>query len=748
MTSHWFDDVARSIANLGQRRESRRSLLRAAGAGGALALLPRPDSATATERMRSIRALNQERPVDPLIDDTAFSLGYDRDQIFQFVRDQVAYDPYAGVLRGAQGTVRGLAGNAADQAILLAALLDASLIETRFAIGELSAEAADALLASAQWDAETIRRQTRWALRPPATDGEPPALSAEETAFAEQVPDFATRFREAVKRNQADGLSTVTEALTAAGIEIPEPATSLPDLERRQHVWLQAIEGATWIDLDPSISGSEPGTIHARDTETRDDLPPEWHHQVTLRLVAEQIVGGNPAENELLSYSGRSSDLDGVPLTVFHPQAAAIKALGQQITGEVGGFRNFMTTLLVGDETVSGLPVTFGADGGGLDVFGESAAIDGDTIAEWLEIEIQTPTATRQIRRDVFDRVGAATRAKGPIDLSAIPPLETVDAGDPEATFLPLAGLLSISVVTGPVGGSPLGSSELSEPQIADLARIAHAYHFARDVLSLPAQPSGGARVFLDAPNLTAFVLRPTDVSAGQQSAVSGLDLLYRSVTSVGDADPASASAQSQVAFGVMSHAVEQALVEMGADPLLDLPIETTVGVGRVFAAARDAGLRTLVIQPNSGSPELPDVTDEARIRIERALQAGYVVIVPERSVTLGGAERSGWWLVDPASGATIDQMDNGGGLQLAEYILAVVKGMACVAVFVALAACAYFVAIQAAKTLVPGQDEGSADADAAEAAAAGRAAAANSAGSNAASSGVVGGASAIACVA
>jgi hypothetical protein len=430
---------------------------------------------------------------------------------------------------------------------------------------------------------------------------------------------------------------------------------------------------------------------------------------------------------------------------VFHPQAEALKGLGQAITGEVGGFRNFMTTLLVGEETVSGLPVTFSTEGGGLDVFGQSSAIDGDTIAEWLEIEIQTPTATKKIERALFDRVGVATRAKGPIDPAAVPPLEMVDAGDPETSFLPLAGLISISVVTGPQGAAVLESAAASEPQLADLAQIARAYHYTRDVLALVAQP-GGARVLIDEPNVTAFVLRPTRVATGRQSAVSGLDLLHRSAASVGGAN--STPTQPLIAFGVMSHAVEQAVVETGGDPLLNLPIESTIGVGQVFAAAAEAGLKTRVLQPDAENPELPDVSDEARVRIETALSAGYIVIVPERSVSLGGTERSGWWLVDPATGVTIDQMDNGGGTALAEYILAVTKGMACVAVFVALGFCALFVAIQAAKTLVPGQDEGSADADAAESAAAARAAGANSAGRNAASSGAGGGAAAIICTA
>jgi hypothetical protein len=44
-------------------------------------------------------------------------------------------------------------------------------------------------------------------------------------------------------------------------------------------------------------------------------------------------------------------------------------------------------------------------------------------------------------------------------------------------------------------------------------------------------------------------------------------------------------------------------------------------------------------------------------------LSAGWVAIAPRTPVHLGGAERVGWWLVDPASGRTTDQMDDGRGV-------------------------------------------------------------------------------------
>jgi len=66
----------------------------------------------------------------------------------------VKYDPYPGVLRGAQGTLWSKAGNAADQAVLLAALLAEALVPTRFVIGSLDDAAVTQLGNSATLDAE------------------------------------------------------------------------------------------------------------------------------------------------------------------------------------------------------------------------------------------------------------------------------------------------------------------------------------------------------------------------------------------------------------------------------------------------------------------------------------------------------------------------------------------------------------------------------------------------------------------
>ena len=746
MRSDRFDELTRLIARGKHGKQSRRGLLRAVGAGGTLAALGASAATAAPDRMVAIRARNQDAAIDPLIDETAFNLEYDVERIFGFVRDEVRYDPYAGVLRGAKGTLWGLAGNAADQAVLLAALLNASLVTTRFVIGELTEDVAGRLLdATIQDEGASLRHAAKVLI--PSTPAEAPApLTAEEEAFARDLPGFAERYRAAVDSHLAQGIRIVTDALTGAGIDLPDPSIALPELERNQHVWLQYSEGTQWIDLDPSLPESEPGDAYAENPGVHNELPAELVHRVTLRLVAEQITGGAATRQELVSHTAASAELVGVPMTIFHPQAEAMRAAGQAITGEIGGYRNFMTTLIVGEEVIAGKPVTFSTGGGALDVFGDSAAVEGDTIAEWLEVDIQTPAGSRQVTRELFDRVGFAERQQGPVNPATIRPLELVDAGDPELSYLPLAGMWSISVVSGAVPADYFGRSSPEAPQVADLAEIALAYHYSRDVFSLRSRFGADDRIFFNEPNVTGYVLRPTAVAEDRQSAETGIDLLYRSLAIVGANDDPAAS-HPLIAAGVLSYAVERAMVESGGDPLFDFPVLATSGVGNVFDAAKSANLSTLVLLPDDQGVDMQGFSGEARLRIQAALAAGFVVILPRLPVSLAGAERSGWWLVDPATGATFDQMDGGGGVELSTYAVHL-KLLSCMTVFLALGAGIYYAAQGTSILLAGDQAEGSSDPDTAAAAAAARSAAAYGAGRRAFGGGAAGGAATAICAA
>src|SRR5215217_1454331 len=61
----------------------------------------------------------------------SLQLGFEADDIVAFVRGEIAFEQYPGLLRGAHGTLIGRAGNALDQAVLLTTLLTYAGYETR-----------------------------------------------------------------------------------------------------------------------------------------------------------------------------------------------------------------------------------------------------------------------------------------------------------------------------------------------------------------------------------------------------------------------------------------------------------------------------------------------------------------------------------------------------------------------------------------------------------------------------------------
>jgi RHS repeat-associated protein len=73
----------------------------------------------------------------PEVKDLAASLQFNPYLLFQYVRDEIAYEPYSGTLKAPKQTLATEKANAVDQASLLMALYLASNIPTKFATGEI-----------------------------------------------------------------------------------------------------------------------------------------------------------------------------------------------------------------------------------------------------------------------------------------------------------------------------------------------------------------------------------------------------------------------------------------------------------------------------------------------------------------------------------------------------------------------------------------------------------------------------------
>jgi hypothetical protein len=164
-----------------------------------------------------------ETRVTPAIHDLAQQLGGDPVKIYGYVRNQIRYEPYYGIRKGADETLAQKAGSDADQAALLIALLRDSGVHARFVQGAAELPAATA----ANW-------------------------LGVDTASGES-------------------LDAVPDILAAAGVPTTQIRANGELVRVRfDHIWAEGyvendayrgagegLGGKTWLPLDPSIKANE-----------------------------------------------------------------------------------------------------------------------------------------------------------------------------------------------------------------------------------------------------------------------------------------------------------------------------------------------------------------------------------------------------------------------------------------------------------------------------------------------------------
>lgn len=451
------------------------------------------DLAELDERLVAAAALRATLPEDTFeVGALAEALGPDLDAIYTFVRDRIGYDAYAGVLRGARGTLIARAGNAADQSLLLAALLRAHGFEVRLALGELDDIVANHSLFSAGLGAGA---------------GVVLTDRVDDTLLAALGTDRANveaqgEARLALERALARGIDkeTTTESkqlaalLGAAGASLEiDPAALRATLAAaaRDHVWVEVARDGGWVALDPAFPEAEPGATFATAAATMDDLPAEMHHFVRFVVTIERGDGATLSTDRVGGWEVRVRDIMdvGMPsfrflnVTMDEPEGAARGWSADQLrtavmtmteewfetgstfhpvlllsNGEVQAGTGFdLEGRLISDDwqlrlandAAAAIGEGFAKPTQVLDSLfggGTPAAAPKPTLtAQWIEYQIAGPgRETIVYTRTVFDRIGPANRAAG------LATLAEGALGD-DAVRLALSTVHDIVVTGGPI---------------------------------------------------------------------------------------------------------------------------------------------------------------------------------------------------------------------------------------------------------------------------------------------------------
>ena len=589
----------------------------------------------------------------------AAALGEDPVRIFNYVRDEIAFEAYVGCLRGPRGTLLALAGNSVDRAALLASLLTQAKQKVRFVRGTLTEDVARELVSS------------MWAERPRppqgTTESAPsPALTAAlDTLSASVTRDYAL----------------IRDRLKRANLTIPsEPAPSLDSLvkEAQVHYWVQWWKDGTWLDLDPSFVDAAPGQTFTKAEHSSEALPEELFHHVNIRLRVEEyavLLAGdaevNPEIRDIFTYGARAADLSGIDVVLSHqpenwqgPAKSIQGALASALTntGRIKPVLMVGKTLVVGKESFHQRPPRTGGIGGvfgGLGGEGTRKPVPIAT-AEWLQLEFVAPDGGKEtVVREIFDLSGKARRAaRQTLRSEEVRTRTSVDSA-----FDLTHAAYSLFFTTGridaahfsnlaknrqPAAGEPPGIDaflrhiNITFASISDtmLARLSPPNQ--RSVLSYPASPR----------------IQVVELStAGGKDRIS-LDLRQiRSRVVTIDSRPDTVFFAA-VFCGVVEGTLERVLMEYLTARARQDGWEPEMSTSSMFERAAAEHVDATLLHQGVSLPK--DVPGDVRARLNDAIAAGYLVLSPQRTITVRNEARLAWWQIHPKTGETIAVTDDG----------------------------------------------------------------------------------------
>lgn len=542
--------------------------------------------------------------------------------IVSFVRTEIAYEPYAGALRGAEGCLRSRAGNSWDQALLLSELLRRRGLETRLARAALDEEAATRLV-------DTFLG----AVRSPApldlpyfVDG--PVLEDERQRATEALEGLLARRFERL-------IGTFSGLLRADEVQVNEPRVRARLVEAaRDHAWVQVLDGGRVHDVDPS------GDVRAQPIDLMADVPPELWHRVVVRVRIEVFADGAVSERVVLESRHRACELSSLPVIL---DVSRNKDAAAAVGGALQGQRERLLRLHVGDRVVADgvLPLDSGGGSGGgfgalADAFGGGGGGGGSRLVS-VSVTLSTEgpgEPAGEERLHLIDRWGTSARAAR--DLSRLRSLDPRD----ETWLARLDGTsLSVGVATG-ASCPPFLQDQLlalTDAKLEALVVDNDRVHFRAGTVSAwdayflsgayvhvldgMADRSADGESLTDSVRLSAVLLRH-----GSKTSETRFDITRDCPTQIPSSSPS--ARRIRLERDLLAAIVEE---ELTLDPLDVTAGPRGQGAARVLEASLESGPPRII---RSAEAIPADVTPNARAAITRALREALVVVLPSTAPT------------------------------------------------------------------------------------------------------------------
>lgn len=626
---------------------------------------------TTVDDMTSRLEALQER-----VDQTRFNaedwldeLDYDAEEILRAVSDEILFQPYDGVMRGVNGTLQTRAGNSADQALLLAFLLNAAGYDARIVRAELSNT--DAMRLLGRLDTPEHEESLHYLARAAVEEGLP-----SDTDTGASIDPADSR----VAREVAATTDRIVDLLETNGFKL-ETADVTDELlaKTRGYFWVQHREGPgeSWQDTHPAFAGAKPPAIQPEEFYS-DRLPDNHLHMLTVSAWLTQKLGRKLEEARIMSNVTRPvANLHGKAIRFSNFPDGLSPARLDDLHGVVDNTRILMPTL---DGALAPGARAFDLNGFRVDPFAASGPAAGlfSTLADklkdaasevaeddnlvgleavWLQFTFTAPDGTENTSRRYLIPPGTAFEK----DQDRVWPLITEHVYVVNAGYVPMDYLADryLAHVIGRNDTLKALTHKLFRPDEGTLvpdqapADIGPLLQYRL----MEANPASDGQALRIEPNLL-----------GYRTGYRNADTAFFGVDVIANATREFRIVNGRVLADVRS-SVRRGVWDTGVEKVPGLRINSDDRANAVEILAR-ADAQDIPVHVVARPDELDalELSASAAYLAGMELDNGYVLIVPERKPE--GVAMSGWWRVRPATGETLGMTADGYGAEVVEYLI------------------------------------------------------------------------------
>lgn len=656
--------------------------------------------------VQALRAAVDRTQFDPT--DLNFALGFEAEALARFVREEIFFEPYPGILRGAQGTLLGGAGNALDQSLLLTTLLEEAGYEWRIARATLNTAQATTLVNQLVAPRPTVR---------PAGEMEQLRASMDQILMLQGLTDDQRSTLEALETTPVQGnpylqateadTRFILDALNQAGIRLGDDGAVARLIEEsRDYFWVEyRIDGYDeWISAHPAFATQPAPEVSALETFTEPSA--DLYHRLRFEVYIEQKIDDTLIVNPIVTgYERTTASMVGRPIlyqhqpnnldyTDFTSMADTLAETGvflPILDGKVAGNtfdldgRIFSFALLALDRF--GVTELFQSEArqleqalGLIDALGDplpspEQADDFITLtSQWIEITQISPGGKEvtHVRR-AFDRIGAENRAAGRAVVTDPTPLAE----------LAKSLLTTTTIVVLPNRyNAAYYLDRYAERVLQEIALVEHAASDPESFtvpVDLINQLTAAEDLILNSAFEEGHALNEDVISYRPAAAVA----LYQQGLVPGRAEETLFERVDMLAAPRRTLVVQGAGVALAPDKAIREGVWETIAERAPLRFQQGVEFNTMVALRQAQARGIPlqvlspdDIervaslshTTETKNNLTAALTAGYVVVVPAASVSDG--QRTGWWRIDPLSGETLGVTTGDHGNASVEYLL------------------------------------------------------------------------------